>query len=66
MLSLLRIHGMKILWQIRKHPKREKLCECNDEDSDYGGYGDVKPPPPQLKNLREVTECLKGVHSTLG
>ena len=46
-------------------PPRKELCERDDEDGDPDGFEDIEPPPPRLKNLREVMECLEDVRSFL-
>ena len=44
-------------------PQSKGFCEHDNEEED--GPEDVEPPPPRLKNLREVMECLEDVHSFL-
>ena len=44
-------------------PQSKGFCEHDNEEED--GPEDVEPPPPRLKNLREVMECLEDVRSFL-
>ena len=37
----------------------------DEEDSDQDGPENVEPPPPRLKNMREVMEYLEDVRSFL-
>ena len=49
-------------------PQSKEFREHDDEDDsdhDQDGFEDVEPPPPRLKNLTEVMECLEDVHSFL-
>ena len=40
-------------------PQSKEVCEHDDEDGDQDSPEDVEPPPPRLKNLREVMESLE-------
>ena len=44
-------------------PQSKGFCEHDNEEED--GPEDVEPPPPRLKNLRKVMECLEDVRSFL-
>ena len=46
-------------------PRSKEVCEHDDEDGDQDSPEDVEPPPPRLKNLREVMESLEDVRSYL-
>ena len=46
-------------------PHSKEVCEHDEEDCDQDGPEDVEPPPPRLKNLREVMECLEDVRSLM-
>ena len=46
-------------------PQSKEVCTHDDEDGDQDTTEDVEPPPPRLKNLREVMESLEDVRSYL-
>ena len=42
-------------------PQSKELCEQDDNENDRDGPGDLDLPPPCLKNLRKVMECLEDI-----
>ena len=48
-------------------PKDKEVgLDNSDEDEDNMYVEDMEPPPPRMKNLTEVIDCLEDIHSFLG
>ena len=46
-------------------PQNKEACLSDDENCDLDEVEDAEPPPPRLKSLKEVMDCLEDVRSFL-